>query len=241
MRIDIITIFPGYLEPLRLSLPGRAIDQGLVQLEVHDLREFAVDRHRTVDDAPYGGGPGMVMTAPVWGKAIDHVLEAGPVGMEPLLVIPTPSGRVFRQSTAGEYAARPWLVFACGRYEGIDARVARYFEERIAVDQVSLGDFVLAGGEVAALAICESVLRLLPGVLGNEDSATDDSFSTDLAGMLEGPSYTRPAEWRGLEVSPVLLSGDHGAVADWRRRESIQRTGRFRPELLADDGFADGG
>jgi len=240
VRIDIVTIFPGYLEPLRLSLPGRAIDHGLLRLEVHDLRDFAVDRHRTVDDSPYGGGPGMVMTAPVWGAAIDHLLDVGPVGVEPLLVIPTPSGRVFRQSTAVEYVARPWLIFACGRYEGIDARVAEHYRDRIAVDQVSLGDFVLAGGEVATLAMCESVLRLLPGVLGNEDSATDDSFSTDLAGLLEGPSYTRPAEWRGIRVPPVLLSGDHGAVAEWRRRESIRRTQGFRPDLLPDGVLPDG-
>lgn len=234
MRVDIISAFPDYLRPLSLSLPGKAIEDGSVRLRIHDLREFAVDRHRTVDDAPYGGGPGMVMTTPVWGAALDHVLSSESADVEPLLVIPTPAGNLYRQSTAADFAERAWLIIACGRYEGIDQRVVEHYNRRIPVEQVSLGDFVLAGGEVAALAICESVIRLLPGVLGNEASVVDDSFSPGLNGLLEGPSYTRPASWRGLDVPQVLLSGDHQAVAEWRRQESVRRTRRYRPDLLTE-------
>ncbi len=232
MRVDIVTIFPDYLAPLGVSLLGRARERGLVDVRVHDLRSWTDDVHRTVDDAPYGGGPGMVMLAEPWARALDAVVAAGPPGAPPRLVVPTPSGRPFTQSLARELAREPWLALACGRYEGIDARVVEYAAERMPVDEVTIGDYVLAGGEAAALVICEAVVRLLPGVLGNAESAVDDSFGADL-GLLEGPVYTRPASWRGRRVPPVLLSGDHGAIARWRRAQALRRTARYRPDLLA--------
>jgi tRNA (guanine37-N1)-methyltransferase len=224
--VDVISIFPDYLAPLRLSLVGRAIDRGLLELRVQDLRDQTDDVHRTVDDSPYGGGPGMVMKPEPWGRALD-ALE-GPVP-RPRLVVPTPAGRPFSQRLAEELSREPWLAFACGRYEGIDDRLLQHARRTMVVDEVSLGDYVLAGGEVAVLVVVEAVARLLPGVLGNEQSHQDDSFS---AGLLEGPSYTRPPVWEGLEVPPVLLSGDHGAIARWRRDESLRRTAARRPELL---------
>lgn len=236
MKIDIISIFPDYFTPLQLSLVGKAIRSGVVELELHDLRDFAEDRHRSVDDAPFGGGPGMVMTAPIWGKAIDHVLTQRPSDDVPRLIVPTPAGRPLTQANAAELAAAPWLIFACGRYEGIDARVVEYYSSRIPVVEVSIGDYVLAGGEVATLVIIEAALRLLPGVLGNAASATDDSFAPGRAGgELEGPVYTRPPEWRGIEVPEVLLSGDHAAVQRWRDETSSERTAQIRPELLESD------
>lgn len=231
MRLDVVTIFPDYLVPLRLSLVGKAAESGLIDIRVHDLRAWAEDRHRTVDDTPYGGGPGMVMKPDVWGDALDAI--APPAAPEqPLLVIPTPAGRPLTQALAAELAAEPWLLFACGRYEGIDARVAEDASTRMRVLEVSIGDYVLAGGEAAVLVIVEAVARLLPGVLGNAESAADDSFASGRGGLLEGPVYTKPPVWRGLAVPDVLLSGHHAAIAAWRREQALERTRRVRPELL---------
>jgi tRNA (guanine37-N1)-methyltransferase len=229
MRIDVVTIFPGYLDPLRQSLPGKAIQSGLVDLQVHDLRRWTHDVHRSVDDAPYGGGPGMVMRAPVWGAALDEICFDNP-----LLVVPTPAGALFGQADAQRWSTEPHLVFACGRYEGIDQRVIDDAGRRMRVEEVSIGDYVLPGGESAALVMIEAVLRLLPGVLGNPDSLLDDSHSSELAGLLEGPSYTRPPSWRGLDVPDVLLSGDHARIAAWREQASRRRTRERRPDLHAD-------
>jgi len=223
MKIDVVTIFPSYLDPLRQSLPGKAIESGLVQLEVHDLRKWTHDVHHSVDDAPYGGGPGMVMRAPVWGDALDEICS-----QETLLVVPTPAGALFTQASAQQWSSEAHLVFACGRYEGIDQRVIDDAAERMRVEEVSIGDYVLPGGESAALVIIEAVLRLLPNVLGNPLSHQDDSHS---CGLLEGPSYTRPPSWRGLDVPEVLLSGDHARVESWRRQASEQRTRERRPDL----------
>lgn len=224
MRVDVITIFPGYLDPLRQSLPGKAIDAGIVSLAVHDLRRWTHDVHRSVDDAPYGGGPGMVMKAPVWGDALDEIATE-----ETLLVVPTPAGRLFTQADAQRWSAEKHLVFACGRYEGIDQRVVDDAARRMRVEEVSIGDYVLPGGESAALVMIEAVVRLLPGVLGNPASHQDDSHSD---GVLEAPSYTRPPSWRGLDVPEILLSGDHAKVAAWRREQAMQRTQQRRPDLL---------
>jgi tRNA (guanine37-N1)-methyltransferase len=226
MRVDVITIFPSYLDPLRQSLPGKAVASGLVELEVHDLRRWTSDVHRSVDDAPYGGGPGMVMRAPVWGAALDEICVT-----ETLLVVPTPAGALFGQSDAQRWSSESHLVFACGRYEGIDQRVVEDAGRRMRVEEVSIGDYVLPGGESAALVMIEAVLRLLPGVLGNPNSPHDDSHSARLAGLLEGPSYTRPPSWRGLDVPEVLLSGDHARIAAWREQASRQRTRERRPDL----------
>lgn len=226
MKIDVVTIFPGYLDPLRQSLPGKAVQSGLVELRVHDLRRWTHDVHRSVDDTPYGGGPGMVMRAPVWGEALDEICSN-----ETLLVVPTPAGALFNQACAQRWSAESHLVFACGRYEGIDQRVTEDAARRMRVAEMSIGDYVLPGGESAALVMIEAVLRLLPGVLGNPQSAHDDSHSTQRAGLLEGPSYTRPPSWRGLEVPDVLLSGDHARIAAWREQASRQRTQERRPDL----------
>ncbi len=230
MKIDVVTIFPDYLDPLRHSLLGRAIERGRLELGVHDLRTWTDDVHRTVDDTPYGGGPGMVMLPEPWGRALDEL--APPDAPQPRLVVPTPAGRPFTQALAEQYAGEEWLVFACGRYEGIDARVLDYAATRMPVDEVSLGDYVLAGGEAAVLVIVEAVARLLPGVLGNAASAPDDSFGAGPAGLLEAPAYTKPASWRGLDVPPVLLSGHHGEIARWRAEQSRERTAARRPDLL---------
>ncbi|MFD0691256.1 tRNA (guanosine(37)-N1)-methyltransferase TrmD [Actinomadura fibrosa] len=231
MKLDILTIFPEYFAPLDVSLLGKARRTGLLDVHVHDLREWTHDRHRTVDDTPYGGGPGMVMKPEPWGEALDTV---APPPAAPRLIVPTPSGRPFTQALAVEYAAEPWLLFACGRYEGIDSRVVDEARTRMPVDEVSLGDFVLAGGEVAVLVIVEAVGRLLPGVLGNADSVTDDSFAPGaMESLLEGPVYTKPPVWRERPVPDVLLSGHHGAIARWRRDEALRRTARNRPDLLA--------
>ena len=227
MRIDIVTIFPDYLAPLDLSLVGKAREQGLLDIRVHDLRDFTHDRHRTVDDEPYGGGPGMVMRPEPWGEALDTILAEH---TRPLLVIPTPSGVPLTQALAVEWSRRPDMVIACGRYEGIDSRVAHEYADSADVVTVSLGDYVLAGGEVAALAIVEAVTRLLPGVVGNEASITDDSFAPGaMEGLLEGPVYTRPPQWRGQDVPDVLLSGDHARIAAWRHDQAIAQTRRMRP------------
>lgn len=235
MRIDIITIFPEYFAPLSVSLIGKAADRGEITFGLHDLRDWTHDVHHTVDDAPFGGGPGMVMKPEPWGDALDAV--AAP-GSAPLLVIPSPAGLPFRQQDAARYAAEPWLIFACGRYEGIDGRVADEARSRLRVEEVSIGDYVLAGGEPAVLVMVEAVARLLPGVLGNAESARQDSFGFDggtsggpMAGLVEGPAYTRPRVWREREVPPVLLSGDHGAIDRWRRDSALRRTARNRPDL----------
>lgn len=235
MRVDVVTIFPSYLEPLRLSLVGRAIETGIVGLGVHDLRDAAHDRHRTVDDTPYGGGPGMVMRPEPWGEMLDGIRASGPQSSAPILVIPTPSGPRFDQSTAVEWSGADWLVFACGRYEGIDSRVAEHYAARpdwAGVREVSIGDYVLAGGEAAVLVMLEAVARLLPGVLGNERSAREDSFAPgEMAQLVEGPVFTKPPQWRGLDVPEVLLSGHHGRISEWRRQEAEARTARNRPDL----------
>ena len=228
MRVDVVTIFPEYLEPLRLSLIGRAVEDGLLDLAVHDLRGWTTDRHRTVDDTPYGGGPGMLMRPQPWGEALDTVLTDAS-----LVVVPTPGGTPFTQALAHDLAAEQHLVFACGRYEGIDQRVLDDAAGRARVLEVSLGDYVLNGGEVAVLAIVEAVARLLPGVIGNAASLVDESHSASSGGLLEAPGYTKPASWRGHEVPDVLLSGDHGKVARWRRDQALRRTAERRPDLVA--------
>lgn len=229
MRIDVVTIFPDYLNPVRESLTGKAIESGIVDFAVHDLRRWTHDVHHSVDDAPYGGGPGMVMKAPVWGEALDAVCTS-----QTLLVVPTPAGRLFTQALAQRWTGERHLVFACGRYEGIDQRVVDDAAGRMRVQEVSIGDYVLAGGEAAALVMIEAVVRLLPEVMGNPQSHQDDSHSPQNAGLLEGPSYTRPPVWRGLSVPEVLLSGDHAKVAAWRRRQALERTRERRPELLGE-------
>jgi tRNA (guanine37-N1)-methyltransferase len=236
VQIDIITIFPEYFGPLSVSLIGKAAERGDISFTVHDLRGWTYDVHHTVDDSPFGGGPGMVMKPEPWGDALDSI---APAGTDPLLVIPTPAGLPFRQQHAARYAAEPWLIFACGRYEGIDGRVADEARSRMRVEEVSIGDYVLAGGEPAVLVMTEAICRLLPGVLGNAESAADDSFgfgasSSDgpMTGLVEGPAYTRPRVWRDRQVPPVLLSGDHGAIARWRRDSALRRTAQNRPDLV---------
>ncbi|MGX1737891.1 tRNA (guanosine(37)-N1)-methyltransferase TrmD [Corynebacterium flavescens] len=268
MRIDVVTIFPEYLDPLRHALLGKAIEQGKLQVGVHDLRQWANDGHKSVDDSPYGGGPGMVMKPEVWGPALDDVaagrtatreldsslphlnrprhdevegIVAQPYGAPaqggaqeleenlPLLIVPTPAGTPFTQADARAWSREEHVVFACGRYEGIDQRVIEDAAQRYRVREVSIGDYVLIGGEVAALVISEAIVRLIPGVLGNQRSHEEDSFSD---GLLEGPSYTKPREWRGLSVPEVLTSGDHGRVDRWRHEQSLLRTAQRRPELL---------
>jgi tRNA (guanine37-N1)-methyltransferase len=234
LRIDIVTIFPEYFgSPLGVSLIGKAAARGDIGFRVHDLRRWATGVHHTVDDVPFGGGPGMVMKPDVWGDALDEIL---PDGAQARLVVPTPSGVPFTQDLAERYAAQPWLVFACGRYEGIDARVVEVMRARMPVDEVSIGDYVLAGGEAAALVMVEAVARLLPGVLGNACSAGDESFGGDqspaMRGLLEGPVYTRPRIWRGRQVPDVLLSGNHAVIARWRRDMALRRTAAHRPDLI---------
>ena len=267
MRIDVVSIFPTYFDPLRISLVGKAIDTGLIELGVHDLREWTHDRHRTVDDTPYGGGPGMVMRPEPWGEVLDSLaprpagevldslapspagevldsLAPSPAGevvdslasASPTLIVPTPSGRRFSQQTAQELADRDHLIFACGRYEGIDARVVDHAATRMQVEELSIGDYVLAGGEVAALVMIEAVVRLLPGVLGNPESLTEESYSAGQDWRLEYPTYTKPPNWRGLEVPEILFSGNHAKIAAWRRDQAMARTRDRRPDLLPGDG-----
>lgn len=242
LRLDVVTVFPEYLAPLRLALLGRAVDRGIVEIGVHDLRDWTHDVHRSVDDTPFGGGPGMVMRPTVWGEALDALVPPGPPRPEtslpatgtdaddrPLLIVPTPAGRPFTQADAHRYARRRHLLFACGRYEGIDQRVVDEATLTMDVEEVSIGDYVLIGGEVAVLVIAEAVVRLLPGVLGNQRSHAEDSFSD---GLLEGPSYTRPEVWRERAVPEVLKSGNHANIDRWRRDQSLRRTAERRPDLL---------
>ncbi|MFG3339187.1 tRNA (guanosine(37)-N1)-methyltransferase TrmD [Glycomyces sp. NPDC048151] len=226
MKIDVVTVFPEYLQPLDLSLIGRARERGMLDLNVHDLRRWTHDVHHSVDGAPAGGGAGMVMKPQPWGECFDELI---PGEATPRLLVTSPAGRPFTQAMAHELAAEPWLMFACGRYEGIDQRVVDYAADRMEVTEVSIGDYVLFGGEVAVLAIIEAVTRLVPGVLGNAASLDDESHND---GVLEAPAYTRPAEWRGHEIPPVLLSGDHAKVDRWRRDQALLRTLRARPDLL---------
>ena len=230
MRITTVSIFPDYFAPLSLSLIGKAIEDGLVEWDNYDLRDFTHDVHRTVDDTPYGGGAGMVMKPEPWGEALDAVLT-GAQG-KPVLVVPSPSGVPFRQGIAAELAGCQHLVFACGRYEGIDQRVVEWAGALFDVRELSLGDYVLNGGEVAALAMIEAVVRLLPGVLGNPESLVEESYADATDGLLEYPVYTKPASWRGLDVPEVLLSGHHGRVARWRMGQSRALTQERRPDLL---------
>ncbi len=225
VRIDVVSIFPEYFGGLDISLLGKARQSGLVDVAVHDLREHTHDRHRTVDDTPYGGGAGMVMKPEPWGEALDELMQP-----ESLLIVPSPAGHPFTQSIARELAARPHLVIACGRYEGIDHRVIEHYSERYEVRALSLGDYVLNGGEVAAMAMIEAIGRLVPGVVGNPESLVEESHES---GLLEHPAYTKPAVWRDIAVPPVLLSGDHGAVAAWRHEQQVERTRRIRPDLLS--------
>lgn len=237
MRIDIVTIFPEFFSVLDVSLLGKARENGLIELGIHDLRDFTHDRHRTVDDTPYGGGAGMVMKPEPWGEALDAVLPtsrpeptSGPEPAEgPVVIFPSPAGELFSQATAQELSSESHLVFGCGRYEGIDERVVEYAASRSRVRLISMGDYVLNGGEVATMAMIEAIGRLLPGVIGNPESLAEESHND---GLLEYPSYTKPAQWRGLEVPPVLLSGNHGAIATWRREQQLARTRAVRPDLL---------
>ncbi len=233
MRIDVVTIFPDYLAPLSLSLVGKAIAAGIVDVAVHDLRDWTHDRHRTVDDTPYGGGAGMVMKPEPWGECLDALLGPGP-NDGTVLVVPTPAGVPYTQSEAIDLANAERIVIACGRYEGIDARVAEHFRTRVEVRELSLGDYVLNGGEVAALAIVESVVRLLPGVVGNPESLVEESHSADQDGLLEYPVFTKPPTWRGLAVPDILLSGHHANIATWRAEQARALTVERRPDLIRD-------
>ncbi|WP_066642294.1 tRNA (guanosine(37)-N1)-methyltransferase TrmD [Serinicoccus hydrothermalis] len=229
LRLDVVTIFPDYLAPLELSLLGRARREGLLEVHVHDLRDWTHDRHRTVDDTPYGGGAGMVMRPEPWGEALDEICSSQP-GRTPRIVVPGPGGEVFDQATASRLAEQEdWLVFACGRYEGIDERVYEEFSSRYPLSVLSLGDYVLNGGEVAVLAMTEAIARLLPGMVGNEASLAEESHT---GGLLEYPVYTKPAGWRGHEVPEVLLSGHHGRIEAWRHEQRLARTEQRRPDLM---------
>ena len=253
MRLDVVTIFPDYLAPLRLSLVGKAIETGIVELGVHDLRDWTHDRHRTVDDTPYGGGAGMVMKPEPWGECLDSLVPdpaddaqaaestetaetTEPGGSTPRLLVFTPSGRRFDQALADELAGEQHLILACGRYEGIDARVVPYARTRMRVEEISIGDYVLNGGEAAALVVIEAVVRLIPGVIGNPDSLTEESHSAGHDRLLEYPIYTKPPSWRGLDVPEVLFSGNHAKIAAWRRERAVELTRMRRPELLSDQG-----
>ncbi|PRB18958.1 tRNA (guanosine(37)-N1)-methyltransferase TrmD [Microbacterium sp. MYb62] len=234
MRIDVLSIFPSYFDGLTLSLLGKAQDAGLIDLRVRDLRDWAFDRHRTVDDTPYGGGAGMVMKPEPWGLALDEVAGSAPApdAERPTIIFPSPAGEVFTQKTARQLATREHLVFGCGRYEGIDERVFEYAADLGEVRLISLGDYVLNGGEVATMAMIEAIGRLIPGVVGNPESLVEESHED---GLLEYPSYTKPASWRERAVPEILLSGNHGAIAAWRREQQLVRTRARRPDLLADD------
>ena len=224
MRIDAISIFPDFFQVLDISLLGKAQEQSLIQFQAHDLRQFTGDKHRTVDDTPFGGGAGMLMKPEPWGLALDSVLSDNST-----VVFPSPAGVPFKQATARELSNKEHLVFACGRYEGIDQRVLDYASEKAEVREISLGDYVLNGGEVAAVAMIEAIARLIPGVIGNSLSLDEESHSE---GLLEYPSYTKPASWRGMDVPEVLLSGNHAEIAKWRKEQALEKTRRIRPDLI---------
>ena len=224
MRIDAISIFPEFFDVLDISLLGKAKAQELLEVNIHDLREFTEDKHRTVDDTPFGGGAGMLMKPEPWGQALDSVMKP-----ETIVIFPSPAGELFKQVTAQELSEAKHLVFACGRYEGIDQRVVDYAASKAKVRLISLGDYVLNGGEVAAVAMIEAIARLIPGVIGNADSLAEESHSE---GLLEYPSYTKPSSWRGLDVPEALLSGNHAEIAKWRKAKALERTQQVRPELL---------
>ncbi len=228
MRIDAVSIFPEYFKALDLSLLGKARERELIQFEAHDLRNWTYDKHRTVDDSPYGGGAGMLMKPEPWGEALDAIL---PEDGSATVIFTSPAGEVFNQKTAYDLAEQQHIVFACGRYEGIDQRVVEYAATKANVRLISIGDYVLNGGEVAAIAMTEAIVRLLPGVIGNAESLVEESHSD---GLLEYPSYTKPASWRGFDVPEVLLSGNHAAIAKWRHEQQVERTKRVRPDLLGE-------
>ena len=228
MRIDAVTIFPDYFNALEVSLLGKAREKNLLDVRVHDLRDYTHDKHKTVDDSPYGGGAGMLMKPEPWGEAFDEILDASG---ETIVIFTSPAGELFKQATAQELASAKHIVFACGRYEGIDQRVVEYAKTKANVRMMSLGDYVLNGGEVAAIAMIEAIARLIPGVIGNAESLVEESHSD---GLLEYPSYTKPANWRGLDVPEVLLSGNHAAIAKWRKDQQLKRTKEVRPDLLDD-------
>ncbi|WP_350269155.1 tRNA (guanosine(37)-N1)-methyltransferase TrmD [Brevibacterium sp. CBA3109] len=251
MKIDVVSIFPEYLAGLQLSLIGKAVDQGLLHMNVHDLRDFTFDRHNTVDDSPYGGGAGMVMKAEPWALALEHILGGESLGttvdeqtvtgnsvdaesdaaVKPILIVPSPAGPVFNQRIAEELSGAEHLIFACGRYEGIDQRVIDWSADHFDLRPMSIGDYVLNGGEVASMVMIEAVSRLIPGVIGNPESLTEESHED---GLLEYPIYTKPSSWRDREVPEILLSGNHGAIARWRRDRRLERTAEVRPDLLAE-------
>lgn len=231
MKIDVVSIFPSYFDALELSLMGKARDKGLIDLRVHNLRDHAHNKHNAVDDTPAGGGAGMVMKPEPWGAALDTILEGDGADADPLIIFPSPAGDVFTQAMARDLAAESHLVFGCGRYEGIDQRVFDEYAERGRVRLVSIGDYVLNGGEVASIAMIEAIGRLIPGVVGNPESLVEESHED---GLLEYPSYTKPAEWRGRQVPEILLGGNHALINKWRHDQSVERTRRVRPELLDD-------
>jgi len=235
MRIDAISIFPDYFQALNISLLGKAQAAGILDFKAHDLRDYTHDKHKTVDDSPYGGGAGMLMKPEPWGEAFDDILgdnaDDSNADARPVIIFTSPAGEVFKQATAQELAQREHIVFACGRYEGIDQRVVEYAATKGEVRLISIGDYVLNGGEVAAIAMVEAIARLVPGVIGNAESLVEESHSD---GLLEYPSYTKPSVWRGLEVPPVLLSGNHAAIAKWRHEQQVERTRQVRPDLLGE-------
>ena len=222
MKIDVISIFPEYLAPLNLSLLGKAQSLGIVDIKVHNLRDFTNDNHNTVDDTPYGGGAGMVMLPEVWAQAIDSIMEDGAE-----IIILTPAGKRFSQKIAASFSSASQLIFACGRYEGIDDRIRQYYSQpefqarSITVHEASIGDYVLGGGEVAAMVMIEAITRLIPGVLGNPESLTEESHNSE--GYLEYPNFTKPQEWRGISVPEILLSGNHAEIAKWRTEQAQKR------------------
>ena len=225
MKIDAISIFPEFFDVLEISLLGKAQESGLISFEAHNLRDFTHDRHKTVDDTPYGGGAGMLMKPEPWGEAFDKIIGKD----RPVVIFTSPAGKPFNQELAGELSQREHLVFACGRYEGIDQRVVDYAGTIAEVHEISIGDYVLNGGEVAAVAMIEAIARLIPGVIGNNESLTEESHNE---GLLEAPSYTKPQSWRGLEVPEMLLSGHHAEIEKWRKAQALERTKQNRPDLL---------
>ncbi len=225
MKIDAISIFPEFFDVLEISLLGKAQEAGLISFEAHNLRDFTHDRHKTVDDTPYGGGAGMLMKPEPWGEAFDQIIGKD----RPVVIFTSPAGKPFNQELAGELSQREQLVFACGRYEGIDQRVVDYAGTIAEVHEISIGDYVLNGGEVAAVAMIEAIARLIPGVIGNNESLAEESHND---GLLEAPSYTKPQSWRGLEVPEMLLSGHHAEIEKWRKAQSLERTKQNRPDLL---------